>query len=103
MKKIIKSSDGKVYLNVTDKADALFATHAFNMFAVWEKGESTLRIPIIDKHELQFALENDKAVCIEIASLEDLINLLPMKPEKWESADKVLHNGYIYIRYADLF
>ena len=103
MRNLIKSMDGKIFLNVTDKAETLFSTQAFNMYAVWEKADATLRIPIQDKHELQFALENDKAVCIEIASLEDLVNLLPMKPEKWELADKVLHNGYIYIRYADLF
>ena len=103
MKKIIKSSDGKIYLNVTDKATALFHTHAFDMYAVWEKSGTTFRIPIMEKQELDYALQNEKSVCIEVADIEDLINLIPMKPEKWEQADKVLHDGYIYIRYADLF
>lgn len=103
MKKIIKSSDGKIYLNVTDKASELFNSNAFDMYAVWEKLGTTLRIPILETQELEYALQNDKAVCIEIADIEDLINLIPMRPEKWDHADKVLHDGYIYIRYADLF
>lgn len=103
MKKIIKSSDGKIYFNVTDKAEALFHSKAFDLYAVWEKAGSTLRIPIFEKQELDYALANEKTICIEIASLEDLINLIPLKPEKWEQADKILNNGYIYIRYADLF
>jgi hypothetical protein len=103
MKKIFKTSDGRIYLSITQKAEQLFEVGMFDMYAVWEKGDNVFRLPILEKEDIDIAHKYDKSICIEIASVQDIIDIIPMKPDKWDKADKVLHNGFIYIRYDDLF
>jgi hypothetical protein len=103
MKKIFKTSDGRIYMNVTEKAEKLFSTHMFDLYVVWEKEDKTFRLPVTDRQDIAVAMEYNKSIAIEIASIQDVIDLIPMRPDKWEKADKLLHNGFIYIRYDDLF
>lgn len=96
MKKFLKSMDDMLYMNVTDKAQALFGI--FDLFVLWEKGDTTYRLPVTSGDELRFALtQPEKFICIEIG------NVPPARKLNWERADTITHNGYIYVKYNDLF
>ena len=102
MKKFLKSSDNRLYLNVTEYADRLW--QHVDLFVLWEKGTTTYRLTITDKDELSFALgQPDKAVCIELGRMDELSHLFNTNNLKWEKADTLTHNGYIYVKYNDLF
>jgi hypothetical protein len=98
--KIVKSSDGMLWLDVTDKAEKLFKADVFQLFFVWESEGKTLRIPIDDEDDLKYALNNKGIICLIIEG--DVSDVTDITKDSWESADKISHNGFIYVRYSDL-
>ena len=56
--KIVKSSDGVLWLDVTDKAEKLFKADLFQLFLVWKVEEKNLRIPIDDEDDLKWIYES---------------------------------------------
>ena len=98
--KIVKSSDGMLWLDVTDKAEKLFKADLFQLFLVWKVEEKTLRIPIDDEDDLKFALKSEGIICLIVEG--DVSDITDITKDSWEKADKISHNGFIYVRYSDL-
>lgn len=96
MRKSFKTTDGLTFMDVSDKAFAIFDYKLFDLHAVWQKGDTTYRIPITERDDIQVALDYHKFICIEVPSL------CQCNVDKWSDADKILHNGYIYVRYSDI-
>jgi len=96
MQKFFKSSDGLMYMDVSAKAFAIYDTKIFDLYAVWQKEDNVYRIPITERDDIQVALDYHKFICIEV----------PYKcqcnVDKWADADKIIHDGYIYVRYSDI-
>lgn len=105
---LIRSREGFVWLEVTDKAKKIFDSQAFELFHVWRYDGKTFRIPIADETELKYALETPfpanehHSVCIEVGDDSENKKLDFVTLASWEEADKIQHNGFIYVRYADL-
>jgi hypothetical protein len=105
MDKLIKSQDGYVWFDVTEKAQALFESELFSLQAVWskEKEEDVLmRVPIDNQEELNIALQAGRHICIYVGRVSDSINLGFVTQTSWTSADKISHEGNIYVRFKDL-
>ncbi len=103
MAKILKTSDGMLYMNVTPHAFELWRSKTFDLFVLWEKGSTVYKIPILEEVELTYAMTQEgKYICIEIGSAEQLSDLLKIKSFKWEKADTIIHEGFVYIKYNDL-
>lgn len=96
MRKFFKTTDGLSFMDVSDKAFAIFDHNLFDLYALWQKGETTYRIPITERGDIQVALDYHKSICIEVP------NLCQCNVDKWADADKITHNGYIYVRYSDI-
>ena len=96
MQKFFKSSDGLMYMDVSAKAFAIYDTKIFDLYAVWQKEDNVYRIPITEREDIQIAFDYHKFICIEV----------PYKcqcnVDKWADADKIIHDGYIYVRYSDI-
>lgn len=105
---LIKSREGFVWLEVTDKARQIFDSKAFELFHVWRNDGKTFRIPIGDEVELDYALKESfpaseqHSICIEVGDDGESKKLDFVTIDSWEEADKIQHNGFIYVRYADL-
>ena len=105
---LIKSQEGFVWLDVTDRAEKIFSSQAFELFHVWKKEEKTFRMPILDYAELRYALDTSfptseqHSICIEVGDEHENKKLDFVTKESWELADKLQHNGFIYVRYDDL-
>lgn len=92
--------DKFVWCDVTDKARELLRLNIFQLFAVWERDGSTFRIPITDETELEYCLGNMYSVCIELSDQSERMRFVTVN--SWNEADKITHNGHVYVRYADL-
>jgi hypothetical protein len=74
MKKYFKTIDGKIYLDITPKAKELFGI--LDLYSLWQKGNITYRLPMIDEAELNFMLtQENKSICIEIGKDSDIKHL----------------------------
>jgi hypothetical protein len=103
MAKIFKALDGMLYMNVTPHAYELWRGKTLDLFVVWEKGATVYKLPILEEVELTYALTQEgKHICIEIGSAEQLSDLLKIKSFKWEKADTITHEGFLYVKYNDL-
>ena len=100
---IIKSAGGVLWLEVTEKAEALLKAGVFDLYVVTilENGD-TRRLPVLDESDLDFAERNNGKICIEIGRYEAEKSLGHVTLDSWDNADKIQHNGYIYVRYNDL-
>lgn len=103
---LIKSQEGFVWLDVTDKAKRVFDSRCFELFHVWKSGDKTFRMPIETEEELKCALDTSfptseqHSICIEVGDGNKKLDFVVL--ESWDNADKIQHNGFIYVRYADL-
>lgn len=101
MEKIVKTFDDKLYLDVTKNAQPLFGI--LDLFVLWKKGDTTHKLPITSSEELRFALAQEgKQVCIEVASREEIAQVITRAAINWSSVDTITHNGFIYVKYNDL-
>lgn len=96
MRKYFKTMDGLSFMDVSDKAFALFDHKLFDLYALWNKGDTTYRIPITDRGDIQVALDYHKSICIEVP------HQCQCNVDKWTEADKLIHEGYVYVRYSDI-
>lgn len=102
MSKIIQSKEGFIWLDVTEDANKIFFCNLFNLFLVWEKDGNTFRVPIEDEIDLDYAIEIGGRICIEIGNSSGSDKIEFVTRDSWNSADKITHNGYVYVRYNDL-
>ena len=106
--KIIKTSGGFVWLDVTDKARQIYDSNTFELYHVWKQEGNTHRIFIQSDEDLNYALTGEflttenHSVCIEIGNLDEENKLDFISVSSWENADKILHNNHVYVKYADL-
>lgn len=96
MKKFFKAMDGLLYMDVTEKALKIFDSNLFELFAVWQKGETIYKIPVLDREELDVAISYGKYLCIEVGPQ------CHCNPDRWSDADKIIHEGYVYVKYSDI-
>jgi hypothetical protein len=96
MQKFFKTLDGIQYMDVTPKAYKIFDEKLFDLHAVWQKEDKTYKIPIQDKEDIDIAIQYGKYVCIEIGKT------CQCGHDRWADADKITHNGYVYVRYSDI-
>jgi hypothetical protein len=96
MEKIFKTLDGMLCMDVTSKAYRIFDEKLFDLFAVWQKEDKTYKIPIHDKEDINIAIQYGKYICIEVG------HACQCDKDKWSDADKITHNGYVYVRYSDI-
>jgi len=105
---LIKSREGFVWLEVTEKARRIFNSQTFELYHVWRYDGKTFRMPIEDEKDLDYALDTSfptteqHSICIEVGDDGEGKKLDFITLDSWEEADKIQHNGYIYVRYADL-
>lgn len=102
MAKIIKSPHGNCYIDVSDKAVALYETSALSLYQVYMDGDTVQMVaPIWTSEELYDALDKNVLICIEIDRVQPEENTC-VEMTSWEKADKIQHDGYVYVRSADL-
>jgi hypothetical protein len=99
---IITSTDGVIWLDVTDKARKIFETELFQLYHVWESDGKTMRIPIVDEIDMEYAETTGHPICIEVGRLSDGELSEKVTSGSWKEADKITHNGYVYVKYNDL-
>jgi hypothetical protein len=105
MEKLIKSQDGYLWMDITDKAQAVFETGLFNLQAVWSKENEEdvlMRMPIDGQEELNIALQLGRSICIYAGRVSESISLGFVTQDSWTAADKISHDGNIYVRFKDL-
>jgi len=105
MEKLIKSQDGYLWMDVSEKAQAVFETGLFNLQAVWTKEneqDALIRMPIDSQEELNIVLQTGKSVCIYVGRVSEPISLGFVTQDSWTAADKISHGGNIYVRFKDL-
>ena len=105
MEKLIKSQDGYLWMDVTEKAQSVFDTGLFNLQAVWSKENEEdvlMRMPIESQEELNIVLQSQKSVCIYVGRVSESISLGFVTQDSWTAADKISHEGNIYVRFKDL-
>lgn len=105
MEKLIKSQDGYLWMDVTEKAQSVFDTGLFNLQAVWSKENEEdvlMRMPIESQEELNIVLQTGKSVCIYVGRVSESISLGFVTQDSWTAADKISHEGNIYVRFKDL-
>ena len=105
MEKLIKSQDGYLWMDVSEKAQAVFETGLFNLQAVWTKENEQdvlMRMPIESQEDLNIVLQTGKSVCIYVGRVSESISLGFVTQDSWTAADKISHGGYIYARFKDL-
>jgi hypothetical protein len=105
---VITPSGSSIWLNVTDKAEQVFKSGAFKLFHVWRVDGTTHRAPINTEYDLRVVLDivgdikHSNSICIDITENVDAGSVEFVTLPSWEAADKIQHNGYIYVRYTDL-
>lgn len=93
---------GDIYMDVTDKATMMWIGVGLELFMVWQHGGRIHAIPIQSYEELTHAIDTERKVCIKIGTTDQLATLVNVNPENFERADKIIHDGYVYVRYNDL-
>lgn len=100
--RLITSSDGMTWMDVTDKAKEVFNAGLFRLYEFYENGETTVRIPIESHEHLNMVLNADRSVVIKVGQGRPIQSEETITKESWNLADKISHNGFIYVRYTDL-
>lgn len=83
-------------MDVSDKAYDIYDTKLFDLFIVWQKNDKVFKLPVQDRHDIDFALDSRKYICIEVG------NACQHNEDRWADADKITYNGYVYVRYSDI-
>ena len=83
-------------MDVTKKAYKILEEDLFDLHAVWQKEGRTYKIPIHDKDDIDIAIQYGKYICIEVGQT------CQCNQDIWADADKIIHDGYVYVRYSDI-
>jgi hypothetical protein len=105
MDRIIKSSDGYIWMNVSDKAQEVFDSKLFQLQEVWfrEEDNKVMRIPIDTQDDLHRAVATiGRFICIYMGRIEDSISVGFVTQDSWSAADKITHEGFTYVKFNDL-
>lgn len=100
--RLINSSDGMTWMDVTDMAKEVFNSGLFKLYEFYENGDTTVRIPIGSSEHLIMVLNGDRSVVIKVGQGRPIQSEETITKESWNLADKIQHNGFIYVRYTDL-
>ncbi len=93
---VFKTLDGMLCMDVTPKAYKIFDGKLFDLFAVWQKADKFFKIPILEKDDIDVALNMGQYICIEVG------HACQCDRDRWADADKIVHDGYVYVRYTDI-
>lgn len=94
--------DRLVYMSVHSKAKSLWGI--IDLFVVWQKGDTTYKLPILSEEELLFALQQEgKVVCIELGPADELYSLVSPSVINWDKVDSITKDGFLYVKYNDVF
>lgn len=96
----IVTANGDVFIEVTEKAKEVFATNLFDMYEVWEKDGITHKYLLTNMVDLNRACDTEHAICVGGGKLSD--DRLLITTVSWDMADKITHDGFIYVRYSDI-
>jgi len=99
---LIISKDGTVWMDVTEKAKEVYASGLFQLYQFVEDGDMMVRIPIEQHSDIIKTLEQGMMVVIKVGKNPKLGQHDLITVESWSTADKIMHDGYIYVRYNDL-
>lgn len=98
--RIIESSDGFIWYDITEKSYRILESGVFPLYAVWKRDGNTFRVRVIHVEELDYFVSIGTPICIELSNESDKLDFVTL--DSWNNADKINHEGYIYVRYADL-
>lgn len=96
----IVSTDGELFLEVTDRARDIYSSKLFDLYEVWEKDGVTHKFLISNIKDLMRACDTDHAICIYGGRLDE--DRLLITRVSWDMADKITKEGFVYVRYNDL-
>lgn len=97
---MIISKDGEVFMEVTHMADQVRKADLFTLYEVWEKNGEVHKHLLTDCADFERAKSTNHAICVDVGSLRDRNALITQS--SWEGADKIMHEGFIYVKYSDL-
>lgn len=97
---MIISNDGEVFMDVTKDADNVRKADLFTLYEVWEKDGKVHKYMITDINDFRRAVSTKHAICVLVGSLKDKRTVITQS--SWEGADKIMHEGFIYVKYSDL-
>lgn len=90
------------WMDVTDMAKEVFNSGLFRIYEFYENGDTIVRIPIMSPEHLLMVLNADRSVVIKVGQGRPIQTEETITKESWNLADKISHNGFIYVRYTDL-
>jgi hypothetical protein len=100
MNNTIITAGGEVFVEVTDKAKEVFNSGLFDLYEVWEKDGVTHKYILTTASDLLRACDTNHAICINGGRLDE--DRLLITRVSWDMADKITHDGFIYVRYSDI-
>lgn len=98
--KLIKTTDGRIWMDVTQESYAL--PRVFTLHYLFEKQNYTECLPVRDLEHHNQILKDKGTITIYVGELPNMNTIDHVTAESWEQADKIQHDGFIYVRYSDL-
>lgn len=102
MSKLIKSADGYVWMDVTEKALNVWETGIFEMHDLISIGNNVITSKIHNIEELSRASQLGHSICIPVGKLSESNSVGFLVSTTWDTADKITHEGHVYIRAKDI-
>jgi hypothetical protein len=93
--KILQTEDGFLWGIVTDKAVDIWELGLYPLYVLYDEGTEAMVETIADIEE---AFSNDMDIAIEIGYVEQKIK----GKVDWETADKKIIDGFMYIKSTDI-
>jgi hypothetical protein len=101
--RLILGQSGAIYMDVTDQqVDIPEKLCDGRLFTEFRKEGYSEMIPIIEKEDMDRAMEAKQRIAIYVGSVPDHGVINNVTIESWERADKIQHQGFVYVRYSDL-
>lgn len=102
MDRLIRSKSGSIWMDVTDRAKELFNSGVLDLYEFYETKDTTIHTPIRQSDRLLQVLDSDSRVCLFVGMGTHPSIIEEVTVESWQMADKISHNGFIYVKYSDL-
>ena len=93
--KILQTEDGFLWGVVTDKAVDLWELNLGALYVLYDDGSEAMVETIAD---IERAISNDMDIAISIGYVNDKIR----GKVDWETADKKIIDGFVYIKSTDI-
>ncbi|QGH72889.1 MAG: hypothetical protein [Podoviridae sp. ctrTa16] len=100
--KLIKSKEGFVWLDVTEKALNVFESKLFELYGLSEFSDKIICHKITSIEDLKSASDNSHKICVPIGNIDDAKPSGVLVSTNWIGADKITHEGHVYIRAKDI-